>query len=59
MENTALFIGHSYLPQEESIIPKLDQALKDLIDQGYLTFLCGGYGAFDFLCAERLYLLKG
>lgn len=58
MENTALFIGHSHLSREETIIPKLDQAMEALIDQGYSTFLCGGYGAFDFLCAQRLSLLK-
>ena len=58
MENTALFIGHSRLNNYDSLIPKIDQALQNLADKGFLTFLCGGYGSFDFLCAERLLMLK-
>ena len=58
MDNTALFIGHSRLNNYEQLIPLVDQSIQELFQKGYTTFLCGGYGTFDLLCAERLFVFK-
>lgn len=52
MENTAVFIGHRYLPDEAALAPAVRAAVRRLLAAGYRRFLCGGYGSFDRLCAE-------
>ena len=48
-EHTAVFIGHSecYGVTAEAV----NQAIITLIDQGVTTFISGGQGGFDRLCA--------
>ena len=54
---TAVFIGHRdcYELTEEAIIPKIEEA----IAMGINTFLNGGMGHFDQLCAVAVDQLKG
>ena len=58
MENTAVFIGHRYLPDEAALAPAVRAAVRNLLAAGYRRFLCGGYGSFDRLCAEILWNMK-
>lgn len=53
---TAVFIGHRdcYELTEEAIIPKIEEA----ITMGITTFLNGGMGHFDHLCAKAVDHLK-
>ena len=58
MENTAVFIGHRYLPDEAALAPAVRAAVRRLLAAGYRRFLCGGCGSFDRLCAEILWDMK-
>ena len=53
---TAIFIGHRdcFELSEEDIIPKIEEA----IGMGITTFLNGGMGQFDHLCARAVDKLK-
>ena len=53
---TAIFIGHRdcFELSEEDIIPKIEEA----IGMGITTFLNGGMGHFDHLCAVAVDRLK-
>lgn len=53
---TATFIGHSecYGLDEGRVLATIEQ----LIHAGITTFLCGGMGAFDWLCARQVYQAK-
>ena len=53
---TATFIGHSecYGLDEGRVRATIEQ----LIHAGITTFLCGGMGAFDWLCARQVYQAK-
>ena len=50
---TATFMGHSacYGLDEGRVLATIEQ----LIHAGITTFLCGGMGAFDWLCARQVY----
>ncbi len=55
-ENTATFIGHSeYIGLDRALVRK---EIEKLIECGISEFLCGGMGAFDWLCAGVVYELK-
>ena len=47
---TVVIIGHSVIDNlsENDVSEQLEQ----LINNGYLYFLCGGMGQFDMLCAR-------
>lgn len=53
---TATFIGHSecYGLDESRVYA----AIERLIHAGVATFLCGGMGDFDWLCARQVYQAK-
>lgn len=57
---TVTFCGHSdILSCDETIVTnKLHTEIEKLINQGADTFLLGGYGSFDLLCAKTLRELK-
>ena len=65
---TCFFAGHrpykfAFLPEEEeNFIPKLtaeiSKTVRQLFDNGYDTFLCGGTIGFDIMCAESVVELK-
>lgn len=55
-EHSCCFIGHSEcygLPSE-----RVRAAIENLINQGVTDFLCGGMGAFDWMCARLTHELK-
>lgn len=53
------FVGHSTLVNHNEIEDKLKLALKDYLTKKERTyFYCGGYGAFDELCASVCRQLK-
>ena len=56
-KKTAVFIGHRdcFELTEADIIPKI----KEAIEKGIVTFLNGGQGQFDKLCAHAVHSLKG
>ena len=56
-EKTALFIGHDE-PYGIEYEAKVTEAIVSLIDRGVETFLCGGMGQFDWLCARVAHKLK-
>lgn len=56
MENTATFIGHSDCWGVDK--EKVRYAVEELIQNGVETFLSGGMGGFDWLCARVVYELK-
>lgn len=53
---TALFIGHSQIPRglEDAVTAEIVRLIQD----GAATFLNGGMGAFDMLCARCVNRLK-
>lgn len=55
-DTTALFIGHRdcFEISEDDIIPKIEEA----INMGITTFLNGGMGHFDHLCASAVARVK-
>ena len=53
---TVLFIGHRESSQLKESVVK--QALLEFLKKGYSTFLCGGMGQFDWLCARLVSELK-
>ena len=55
-DKTAVFIGHRdcFNLTHEDIIPKIEEA----IDMGIVSFLNGGQGYFDKLCAYAVHSLK-
>lgn len=57
---TVTFCGHSNLSATEKVIieNRLYIEVKNLIKQGAKTFLLGGYGEFDELCAATVKKLK-
>lgn len=55
-EKTAVFIGHSNVCEE--LKPKIKENIKLLIEKGVDTFLNGGMGKFDLLCADCVNELK-
>lgn len=56
-DKTAMFIGHDevYSNWDEANVTAAVQAL---IDKGVDTFLCGGMGGFDWMCAMCVCKLK-
>lgn len=53
---TAMFIGHrECFGLDEK---RVQAAIERLIRLGVDTFLCGGMGAFDWLCARLVYQAK-
>ena len=54
------FCGHSKLSEKEKILLKkeLNKKLEKLICNGACTFLLGGYGDFDRICAYVIRELK-
>lgn len=54
------FCGHSKLSEKEKILLKkeLNKKLEKLISNGACTFLLGGYGDFDRICAYVIRELK-
>ena len=61
MIKTVTFCGHSNLSYEEekALFPLICTEAEKLIKNGADTFLCGGYGSFDRLCATAVKELKG
>ena len=57
---TVTFCGHRTMleTEREAVKPKLTGEIEKLILQGASEFLLGGYGDFDFLCAETVKALK-
>ncbi len=57
---TVTFCGHSEisLPNIKKLTPLLYNEIEKLINEGADTFLLGGYGQFDRLCAETVKKLK-
>ncbi len=57
---TVTFCGHREisLKEIERIAPALYNEIEKLINDGADTFLLGGYGQFDRLCAETVKKLK-
>ena len=57
---TVTFFGHRQIQGAEDLKGELKRSIEDLIGKGEenITFLCGGYGAFDGLCASLLRELK-
>lgn len=55
-KTTAVFIGHRdcFELRVEDICPKIEEAIR----MGINTFLNGGQGYFDKLCAQAVYSLK-
>lgn len=53
---TATFIGHSecYGVSKEIVSPLIEQ----LINEGVTTFISGGMGQFDWICARAVFELK-
>ncbi len=60
MIKTVTFCGHSTLSSEEkeSLFPLICTEAEKLIKNGADTFLLGGYGSFDYLCAQAVKKLK-
>ena len=55
-EKTAVFIGHGDCPLSvEAVKPYIEKEILNGID----TFLNGGQGGFDYICARAVYQLKG
>lgn len=53
------FIGHATLYDTESIRLHLKKEIKSILaKKENVTFYCGGYGDFDFLCGRVLFELK-
>lgn len=67
-EKTCFFAGHrpykfACLPEEEqtfieNLKNNIDIAIRDRLNEGYDTFLCGGSIGFDIMCAEAVVELK-
>ncbi len=55
-EKTAVFIGHSECLDVDK--EQLEQEIIKLINRGVRSFLSGGMGGFDRLCARTVYSLK-
>lgn len=53
---TVVIIGHKEIYNSDKA--EIMSGIKGLIEQGYTTFLCGGMGQFDNLCAKYIWLLK-
>ena len=54
-ERTAVFIGHSNCPlSAKAVIPYIEQVILNGVD----TFLNGGQGSFDCVCARAVHQLK-
>ena len=55
-EKTAVFIGHADCSLSvEAVIPYIEKEILNGVD----TFLNGGQGSFDYICARAVYQLKG
>ena len=53
------FTGHSTLQNREMLAEKLKAAIcNNILQEEKVTFLCGGYGEFDALCAKTCHALK-
>ena len=53
------FVGHGELSVGEDLEKKVREALLELLPSGErISFYCGGYGAFDDLCAKVCRSLK-
>ncbi len=61
MIKTVTFCGHSNLSsaEKEALFPIICTEAEKLIKNGADTFLLGGYGSFDYLCAQAVKKLKG
>ncbi|MBS7262189.1 MAG: hypothetical protein KIG36_01095 [Eubacteriales bacterium] len=46
------FCGHREVSQEETVSAHLERIIEDLISEGAVLFLLGGYGRFDALAAR-------
>ena len=55
---TATFCGHKDIAGEQKIAILLEENLQELISEGVISFLLGGYGSFDLLAALVLKNLK-
>ncbi len=57
---TVTFCGHSILTRDEATKLRkiLPAVIESLINDGADTFLLGGYGEFDLLCAQSVKELK-
>ena len=57
---TVTFCGHSEIPavNKEKLSVEICELAEKLINIGAVTFLLGGYGDFDKLCAITLHKLK-
>ena len=68
IEKTCFFAGHrpykfAYIPEEEenflpNLINNISKTIRELIEKGYNTFLCGGTIGFDIMCAEAVLEMK-
>ena len=56
MGNICAFFGHREIYHDLQI--PMEAAIIEAIDQGYDTFWCGGYGAFDLCAAGTVHRLK-
>ncbi len=56
MNNTATFIGHNECWEVNR--EEVRNAVLDLIEKGVDTFLSGGMGGFDRMCARVIYEIK-
>ncbi len=58
---TVTFCGHSTIKDggvKEALFRTLQGLLSSLSDSDKVTFLCGGYGAFDWLCSDVIDEIK-
>ena len=55
-EETAVFIGHRTVYR--NILEEVDRAIINAVESGVNTFLNGGMGHFDILCAWRFNILQ-
>ena len=53
------FVGHGTLYHPDHVLEKVKATILEHIDpDGVTVFYCGGYGAFDTLCARACRLIK-
>ena len=57
-EKTCCFTGHRTLPRDPSLLPHLEQTIRDLAAKGVTCFCAGGARGFDTLAARTVLRLK-
>ena len=57
-EKTCCFTGHRTLPFDPTLLPNLEQSIRDLAAKGITCFCAGGALGFDTLAARTVLRLK-